>query len=218
MGDFIRLHKSHNDVRKKELQMTENKSITAEDKEFFQKTIMESINEKTTPISLAESLIELLGADSSPFPVVACAKMLGISVYEQDIREKVLKGYLAVDKKDTPIICVNKNESIGHNRYTVAHELWHYLYDYKFKKRKITLYAESEHDDEDKLEKDADAFAVNLLMPKDTFLKEAKSFSSYDPNIIVERLCNRFGVSQTAVIRRLRDVYPHMWFRIVTNI
>ena len=201
--------------------MPEKRSITAKtDKEnpFFQDMIMGTIDENTTPISLAESLIELFGIDYSPFPVVACAKMLGISVYEQDIQEKVLKGYLAIDDPNSPIICVNKNESVEHNRFIVAHEIWHYLYDYKFIERENTLYAESKHDEEDILEKNADVFAVNLLMPKDTFLKEAKELSSYDPNIIVERLCNRFGVSQTAVIRRLRDVNPHMWFRIITNI
>ena len=201
--------------------MSEKRSITAKtDKEnpFFQDMIIETINENTTPISLAENLTELFGPDCSPFPVVDCAKMLGVSVYKQDIQENVLKGYLAVDDPDSPIICVNKNESVEHNRYLVAHLLWHYLYDYKFIERKNTIYAEFENNEEDISEKKADDFAVNLLMPNDVFLKEVKRFSSYDPNIIVERLCNRFGVSQTAVIRRLRNVYPQMWFRIIANI
>lgn len=81
----------------------------------------------------------------------------GIIIYEIDADEKI-DGVSFLTKKGYPVIIINKNFSNDRKRFTLAHELGHILMHYSFP---IPSYRESE------VEKEANRFASEFLMPKE---------------------------------------------------
>ena len=102
------------------------------------------------------------------------------------------------------IVYLNSNFTLGHERYTAAHELYHVMYNEDIlKKEKVFLDKEKYKEEEMK----ADVFAAEFLMPED-YVKEAfyKTINldkgSLQPKHVVQ-LHNYFKVSYKAMLKRL---------------
>lgn len=112
--------------------------------------------------------------------------------------------YLKDEKKYT--IAVNNQESEHRQRFTFAHELWHYFLhrDVLEKEWIITddlwasyLYRPSETTEISEQEKEADQFAAEVLMPEDKFRELYNIYKS--PSV----LSSFFNVSEKAVNVRI---------------
>ncbi len=130
----------------------------------------------------------------------------GIFVVKIPIGGNGLSGAFYYDQeKDSGKILINSNRSNGHQVFTAAHEFCHFLLD---KEKRIII-------DDDKMvksaiEKRADCFAANFLMPKDGVNYYIQEILKLDSNKIddqpLAKIRNEFDVSWQAIIYRLHDL------------
>lgn len=172
--------------------------------------------------AIAESLLALLAENTYPIPIISIAKKLGFKVYDTDMDKEGLSGFIAIDHKleqdfgTSKIIVVNTQDSSGHKRFTIAHELAHYLFDSVQEEEYYNTYCpdespwREEEKDLDNRERVANYFAANLLMPSLDFrrkyieLKNTNENSSL--NAITLQLADYFGVPETAVRIRYKEL------------
>ena len=131
---------------------------------------------------------EELAFPIDPFKLLS---MNGVIYQFKDFKE--LEGIYIVpdDSEDIPIVGINFNRPITRQRFTAAHELCHHIKD------RSTSTCPINSSKKDHIEKFADLFASELLMPRRYFeveaLKYAKEgFVSFDD---VLKLSGYFGVS-----------------------
>jgi len=147
-----------------------------------------------------------------PVDVEGLPAKLGI-VYEKDLLDPNLSGMLE-RIGDTFRITVEDSDSITRRRFTLAHELGHYMLHrdligeglddnraYRSEKgsrfyNKLIRRRE---------ETEANRFAANLLMPRDSVRREWHNRNK-DPNAIPE-MAELFGVSKQAMAIRLGVTY-----------
>ena len=115
------------------------------------------------------------------------------------------------------IIVVNKKDSNEHKRFTIAHELAHYLFDADHNQDYYNTYqtnesswsADMEHTNREAV---ANYFAANLLMPSLDFRKKYnKLLQEYGNTMtgklqITSQLSSFFGVPKTAVQIRYKEL------------
>lgn len=153
--------------------------------------------------------------DKYPIPIVRIAQEMGFAVYQQPISDKNLSGYIAISgdlKERYPsdkIISVSQDESLGHKRFTIAHELAHFLFD--FYPGEMSEYYDTYQTDaihaESPEEKRANQFAAYLLMPEDIFNKVNDHVKvEGDLYETVNRLAKEFQVSATAARLHIDEV------------
>lgn len=121
-------------------------------------------------------------------------------------------GYI----EEVPIVCINYKRSIGHQNFTLAHELGHY-----FLHKGISMTDEdsnlSDYNDTD-VEKQANVFAKELLYPRElvkndlVYIKN-KDLFSFDKSIYnelgdyINSLCEKYYISFDFAINRLVEIY-----------
>lgn len=101
---------------------------------------------------------------------------------------------------DDIIICINSAASFGRQRFTLAHELYHILYE-EISGRVICDM--SMGDDKPDSEKEADMFAGYLLMPYDALFQYSNKFlAKWNLNRVIDAE-QFFQISHMAMIFRL---------------
>ena len=129
---------------------------------------------------------------------------LGIFIVAMPIPGDHLSGAFYYDaERKTAKVLINTSRTAGHQRFTAAHELGHFLFD---KEQGFIL---DDGREKPPYEKRADAFAAHLLMPREgvdlyvrAILKQSKKLEDED----LVRLRHEFGVSWSALIYRLHDL------------
>ncbi len=155
----------------------------------------------------ATALLREQGVRTTPVDVTTLAERLGISVVAQPMEEAV-SGVLVV-RDGRAAIGVNQAHHPHRQRFTIAHELGHYLLhsgDTRlFVDAGLTFYRDdSSADGTYAQEIEANAFAAELLMPEH-LLKQCLGNQKVDlhDDLAVARLAARFGVSGQALTIRL---------------
>ena len=102
------------------------------------------------------------------------------------------------------IVYLNSKSTLGHERYTGAHELYHLIYNADILKKEKILLEDEKYKAEDMK---ADVFASEFLMPEDyvkeVFYKIVNVYKdSVSPRHII-RMHNYFKVSYKAMLKRL---------------
>lgn len=135
-----------------------------------------------------------------PVKIAGLAQALGLDVYVAPLPPKV-SGFIRPSEKSPSgfEIHVNKFEAKYRQRYTVAHEISHYLlhrdsinsgiYDNIMYRSSLTSSKEVE----------ANKFAAEIIMPRDVIIKEfhkLKKNGSYD---IIKDMAKLFQVSESAM-------------------
>lgn len=147
--------------------------------------------------------LEKLGAEKIPVPIEDIARMLNVSIGAAPNPD--LAGIL-IRQKNSGLIGVNSDDTYPRQRFTIAHELGHYLLEKKdaFEDTKEEIfYRDNIHIGEN--EKIANKFAAALLMPKNSLKKdfmklfEGRVFQDKD----LEYLAERYLVSKEAMKYRL---------------
>ena len=127
----------------------------------------------------------------------------------EEIANEILEYYNQDGKVE-----INRDENVGHRRFTVAHEIGHYLFDYNDKTGKKYLNATYRTDDVFSIkESRACYFAACLLLPRNLFLEKYNQYqkagmSNFD---LVETMANDFGVSTRAIVIRFDELNILFW-------
>ena len=117
-----------------------------------------------------------------------------------------LSGFIAYPDEKYTLICINYNRSLGHQNFTLAHELGHYF-----------LHHKQGQDDENAgnfnfknpIEYEADKFASELLYPEKLFEYEYENIIKQEiDNLeklsdIVNNLCHKYYVSYEFLLRKI---------------
>lgn len=149
--------------------------------------------------------------DSVPVPVEAIARAEGLPIVETEMEADV-SGAL-IRGGNLQGIAVNARQSPVRKRFTVAHELAHFLLehvdndhvDWKFTViRRDGRSSEAEDDQEIA----ANFFAANLLMPKEKIRSDVEQFKGFDGEVQLDDtdvllLAKRYKVSEAAMRYRL---------------
>lgn len=164
----------------------------------------------TDPRKLAKSILDQLPPDTLKIPVREIAEAIDI----HEIREESLSGLegalIVPPDKSAGAILVNKDRPETRKRYTIAHELGHYVHPYHransregFRCRAKDFRAEqtTSKDLHTRMEAQANEFAAELLMPARAVAEFVRAKGEADLSHILE-LARRHEVSREAAARR----------------
>jgi Zn-dependent peptidase ImmA (M78 family) len=162
------------------------------------------------PVKEAERVLVEFGNVSLPVPVERIAKQLGIQVRFSPLDQE-LSGMIFI-KDGVPIVGVNSIHHPNRQRFTIAHEIGHYILHRELltsevhvdKQFPALMRDENSATGTESIEIQANRFASCLLMPQvllDQALK-GRHFDIDDPRPL-EELAKRFRVSKQALDYRI---------------
>lgn len=134
--------------------------------------------------------------------VILIARRLGLSVYDVAFENNSISGYIEIDE-DIPQnnkICVNKSHCDERKRFTIAHEIGHYVLDHLNSDCKRYRRVDYDNGDNTAQESQANKFAAILLMPKDMVKEIWIKF--HDIQIVAAT----FGVSVESASYRINNL------------
>ena len=159
----------------------------------------------------SRQLLESSGISRAPIPVEQIAKALMIEVKYSPGRPDV-SGALVRDGKSA-VIAVNSAQHENRQRFTIAHEIAHFLlhkgtnlhFDEDFSVNYRDALSSAAKDD---LEIEANQFAASLLMPSHFIRKDMTRFISdgSDPEDAIQSLSIKYKVSKRAMEFRLLNL------------
>ena len=162
---------------------------------------------------IVKRLLRQLKITFPPIPVENIANHLGVKI-EEAILDGEISGFLYKKKKNgQAVIAVNalhSRHSYRRKRFTIAHELGHLILKHHgefFVDRKLFRDSISKQGT-DKIERDANQFAAELLMPELMIraqFKETPVQDVDDPESL-KLLADRFEVSVQAMTIRLANL------------
>lgn len=151
-------------------------------------------------------------------PIVKISKEFGFVTYKEKMF-KLLSGDIKVngdtyDKyKHNQIILVNKLDVLKHQRFVIAHELAHFLFDFlgnPMYEDSSILFSEKYYKDCHNTESEvvANRFAAALLMPEKVFIEQYFIAKNEEDNIdfIVNYLSEFFETTVESIIKRIKEV------------
>ena len=160
-------------------------------------------------VTKARRVLDELGY-SIPVDVEAIAMAQGVAIYRQDLEDSV-SGVLVV-KNGRGVIGVNEGHHPNRQRFSIAHELGHYLLHPDagsvFVDRSPVFFRDkTSSEGVEEQEIDANAFAAELLMPEEDLKAQldGRPIDAFD-DVSVRRLATRFGVSAQALTIRLTNL------------
>lgn len=132
----------------------------------------------------AISLLKMAGINNPPVDVYKVAKVLDFDVIPFDYPDKY-SGQIFIEG-DIKSIGVNKNHSKTRQRFTIAHEIGHYINGHIYYDETGDMYKDECFDFRNPLhqqEKEANLFAAELLVPKDFIVKDLVKFGLDIPKL-----------------------------------
>ncbi len=164
----------------------------------------------------ANSITSGFGLSKTSIDIKKIANLLGVTLLEYDFGEE-MSGVLVL-KNDKGTIGYNKDHSDQRQRFTIAHELGHFVLHRKnhndvfVDKDFIIMYRRRNGDySESELiqEQEANAFAAAILMPEHLIEQELRN-NNYYPHLselqLIEKLAKTFKVSAPAMTFRLNNL------------
>lgn len=163
----------------------------------------------------ARDLLAQLNVTAPPVPLKDIARELGIEIVLQDFGGTDISAMLARDEAgDHPVIGVNKRQSENRRNFSIAHELGHFLLHQgkplivdrtRVNFRDTVSSMATDYD-----EVQANAFAAELLMPRDFVFTAVRSFADqneeFSSDELVASLARDFSVSTAAMGYRLTNL------------
>lgn len=164
--------------------------------------------------SVAERLLLDHRVSAVPVPVREIILSLGIQLREDRV-EDALSGFLVRNAHEgLTVIGVNANHPEPRQRFTMAHELGHYLlheneavhFDKQRPGYSVLLRSTETESMNPEIEREANLFAAELLMPETFVLEAVRQFGSMDlleDDEAFRILAGQFKVSRQALSIRL---------------
>lgn len=152
--------------------------------------------------NLAETILSHMGFDNnSSIDIVKIANRLGLNVYTKVLEDS--SGYIKIENSENNIY-VNELESNNRKRFTIAHEIGHFLLHRNLitQEKGTVLYRTCSGVNRDMLEIQANRCAAALLMPKTLVIQyfEGLTCPSFQR---IPILAEQFKVSIDAMYTRL---------------
>ena len=142
-----------------------------------------------------------------PVKIEEIAKSLGLKVIPYAFDDDI-SGTLIIDQN---VIGFNQTESRVRRRFTIAHEVGHYIL-HKDKKPifldklfRLNSSSSSSSEQNQELEMEANIFAASILMPESLMRKEVENIDfDFASEEAIKYLARVFDVSSTAMYYRLK--------------
>lgn len=113
---------------------------------------------------------------------------------------------MAIKVKDNRFILINSNQAIGHQNFSICHELYHLYIQDNFTPHHCMS---GSFNSGDQIEYNADLFAAYLLMPKDGIMSLVPDDQLVKDKITLDtilKLENYFSCSRSALLNRLKEI------------
>jgi Zn-dependent peptidase ImmA (M78 family) len=179
---------------------------------------MKQLTRKQIEQQVSDLLIEH-AIDSVPVPVEAIARAEGLPIVETEMEADV-SGAL-IRSGDLQGIAINASQAPVRKRFTVAHELAHFLLDHVDKDHVDWQFTVIRRDGrsseaEDDQEIAANFFAASLLMPKHLLRQDVERHKRFDGEIQLDDsdvllLAKKYKVSEAAMRYRLQNLSFMSW-------
>jgi Zn-dependent peptidase ImmA (M78 family) len=156
----------------------------------------------------ADKLLSTLDSrELFPVPVIKIAESLGIKVLGKRDYDKEKSGHIELNSEGEATIIVNTHQSASRNRFTIAHEIAHYILDKDYLQQHGSIDRDGNARDETyrTREKRANEFAAHLLMPEDSFIAQ------WIANPSIKDVAFYFAVSQDAAQFRAINIGLEPW-------
>jgi len=155
----------------------------------------------------ARKLLSQLGSTKPPIDVNSVAARLGIKIVPHKFKSDISSFLLC--KADGHIICVNDRHHPNRQRFSIGHEIAHFVlhkdeapyFDKDYELHFRGNAADSPHD---RKEIEANQFAAELLMPLSTIRNDLKE----NPPPTASELAKKYQVSEQAMTFRLASLRP----------
>ena len=138
------------------------------------------------------------------FDVYRAVNSLGITCIKRPLESSISGATLKTDK--VKVILVNSSKTLGHQNFTVAHEIYHCLFDENLVSRACKTETFERVPDSEQV---ADFFATHLLMPEDAIFNQLRLRKKLDVKLSLADIINLeqfFSVSRKAMCWRLEDL------------
>lgn len=164
----------------------------------------------------AEKFCVDYGIDSYPVEIVRICNENGLKVFEEYLDPDV-SGLIVVDESPWPkygtnqFILVNLMESAVRRRFTIAHELAHYI----LHRNESRLFAHRDMTADgasiSSMEQEANYFAANVLMPEKLVREKVEDmrngiWSKIPDFVLIREIADYFVVSESAAEVRLKQI------------
>jgi Zn-dependent peptidase ImmA (M78 family) len=146
---------------------------------------------------LAQQALESAHCSEPPVPVEDVVKALGLEVVPYAFHHKIS----ALLKEEQGVIGVNKTHNPLRQRFSIAHELGHFVLGHGMGNTYREETVDDFFDKTDPQERDANLFASLILMP-DAWVKKQVKKSGLE----IDKLANIFKVSRQAMTIRLLEL------------
>lgn len=161
------------------------------------------------PVKLAKAVIEQLGDIALPIPVREIAAALDIAEIKPITASDFEGGLITFDDKSSGCILINENSPRRRQRFTIGHELGHYLNPWHnlgsggqfMCKAQDMFVSGSPAGERQKMEVEANQFSAELLMPTKFIRSDIKRLRSPEIDHIVS-LADKYDVSKESMGRR----------------
>lgn len=163
-----------------------------------------------TPELLVATILKQVPDLPIPVPVETIARELGISDIKRLSTEAFEGGLIALADKTDGVILVNSRSNPRRQRFTVGHELGHFLNywhkasgpdGFRCTSRDMGLSKARDGDRATKMEVEANRFSADLLFPRPYFRKDLARMRIVDVEHIVT-LAERYDMSKESTARR----------------
>lgn len=150
----------------------------------------------------AKQLLEILD-------LLEITERISIKLIRTPFKNLNLAGFIGF-KHGEFVIVTNSNHTLGSERFTIAHEIYHLLEDRVFIKNNSVIEEMVDANSNDIKEIMANAFAAELLMPKDDISNSieemTKNATKFVEPVMVVRLQQKYGVDYIAITKRLYEI------------
>jgi Zn-dependent peptidase ImmA (M78 family) len=153
----------------------------------------------------ARKLLTRLELTKPPIAVEKIARRLGIKLIDHEFDSNI--SSLLVCKANQFIICVNKEHPLSRRRFSVAHEIGHFILhrdEAPYIDKDCEIYFRAANGGDDDKEVEANQFAAELLMPL-TLIRQDLSTT---PPPVASELAKKYQVSEQAMTFRLASIRP----------
>lgn len=163
-----------------------------------------------TPDQIVRGILQLLPDLSIPVPIKELASQLDIAEFAELETESFEGGLLTDENKSRGIILINERSSLRRQRFTVGHELGHFLCPWHKPSGPSGFLCLSEdmrrlsarnEERTARMEVEANRFAAQILMPEPHFRKDIRARSGSDIEHIIA-FAARYDTSKEATTRR----------------
>ena len=169
---------------------------------FYMNTLSkENIIQRAVGIFHAEGSIDM----------VKLAQAVDIDIYAKE-DDDAFNSEISFDKTSNKyFIIINANHPLVRQRFSIAHELAHYVLHYQDVQKEGQVSREDQHQDVNKNKEDqADNLAAAMLMPEELINGYRKDHSIERPEkmteVVINSLAEYFKVSRTVALLRMRHL------------